>query len=41
MRYDLFELTTAGMTPAQRAWRVAFLLATIAVCLLDLFVWRP
>lgn len=41
MKYDLFELTTAGMTPAQRGWRVVFLLAVIAVCALDLFVWRP
>lgn len=41
MKYDPFEFTTEGMTFAQRAWRVAFLLATITVCLLDLFVWRP
>lgn len=41
MRYDLFEFTTPGMPLTQRAWRVAFLLAVIAVCALDLFVWRP
>ena len=41
MRYDIFEFTTAGMTPAQRAWRVAFLLALIVVLVLDLTYWRP
>ena len=41
MRYDIFEITTAGMTFGQRAWRVIFLLACIAVAALDLFVWRP
>jgi hypothetical protein len=40
MRYDIFELH-GDMTPGQRAWRVVFLLALIAVLLLDLFVWRP
>jgi hypothetical protein len=40
MRYDIFELH-GDMTTGQRAWRVAFLLALIAVLLLDLFVWRP
>lgn len=41
MRHDIFEFTTEGMTFIERAWRVAFLLAVIAVCALDLFVWRP
>jgi hypothetical protein len=41
MRYDIFDFTTEGMTLAQRAWRVAFLLALVAVLVLDLFVWRP
>jgi hypothetical protein len=41
MKHDIFEFTTEGMTPAQRAWRVLFLLACIAVAALDLFVWRP
>ncbi len=41
MKYDLFEITTEGMTWGQRTWRVALLLAIIAVCLLDLLVWRP
>jgi hypothetical protein len=41
MTYDLFDVTSPGMTLAQRAWRVAFLLACIAVLVFDLFVWRP
>jgi hypothetical protein len=41
MKYDLFDFTTEGMTLAQRAWRVALLLACIAVLVLDLYVWRP
>lgn len=41
MKHDIFEFTTPGMTWSQRAWRIAFLLALIAVCALDLFVWRP
>jgi hypothetical protein len=41
MKYDPFEFTTEGMTLAQRAWRVLFLLACIAVAALDLFIWRP
>ena len=39
MRNDLFDY--AGLTPGQRAWRIAVLLALIAVLMLDLFVWRP
>lgn len=41
MKYEPFEFTTEGMTLWQRAWRVAFLLALIAVCAMDVFVWRP
>lgn len=41
MRYDLFEFSIDGMTYGQRAVRVLFLLAVIAVCALDLFIWRP
>jgi hypothetical protein len=41
MKYDLFEFNAAGMRWQDRAVRVAFLLAVIAVCALDLFVWRP
>lgn len=41
MKHDIFEFTAEGMTPRQRATRVAFLLALIAVLVLDLFVWRP
>ena len=40
MKYDLMEFDPR-MTFGQRAWRVAFLLGCIAVCALDLFVWRP
>lgn len=41
MRHDIFEFNAEGMTFADRAWRVLFLAACIAVALLDLFVWRP
>jgi hypothetical protein len=41
MKHDAFDFTAEGMTTAQRAWRVAFLLALITVLVLDLFVWRP
>jgi predicted small integral membrane protein len=41
MRYDVFDFIAPDMTWMQRAWRVLFLLACIAVALLDLFVWRP
>lgn len=41
MKHDLFEFNAEGMTFGDRAWRVLFLLACIAVCSLDLWVWRP
>lgn len=41
MKHDIFEFTTAGMTPVERGVRIVFLLAIIVVCGLDLFVWRP
>lgn len=41
MRHDIFEFNALKMNWAQRAWRVAFLLACIGVLLMDLFVWRP
>lgn len=41
MKHDLFDFFAQDMTWAQRAWRVAFLLAAIAVVLMDLLVWRP
>lgn len=41
MRHDIFEFCTAGMTRSERAVRIIFLLVCIAVCALDLFVWRP
>lgn len=41
MKHDLFEFNMAGMTMAQRVWRIALLLACIAVCILDVFFWRP
>lgn len=40
MKHDLFDFG-AGMTHGQRAWRIALLIAVIAVLLADLFVWRP
>lgn len=41
MKHDIFEFSAVDMTPSQRAWRIALLLACIAVLALDLFVWRP
>lgn len=41
MKHDIFDFNAEGMTFADRAWRVAFLLSCAAVSLLDLFVWRP
>lgn len=41
MNHDLFDFYAVNMTTAQRAWRVAFLLALIATLLMDLLVWRP
>lgn len=41
MRHDLFDFTSPGMTVGQRAWRVALVLALLAVLGLDLLVWRP
>jgi hypothetical protein len=40
MKHDIFEFNGEGMTAGQRAWRILFLLACIAVIVLDLFVWR-
>lgn len=40
MKHDIFEFNAEGMTFADRAWRVAFLLACVTVTLLDVFVWR-
>lgn len=41
MKYDIFEFFAPGMTPWQRLWRVAFLLVSVAVLALDLYIWRP
>jgi hypothetical protein len=41
MKHDLFEFFAPGMTWAQRAWRVAALVAVVVVLLADVFVWRP
>jgi len=41
MKYDLFDFWATGMTRAQRAWRIALLIALVIVLCLDLFVWRP
>jgi hypothetical protein len=40
MRHDIFEFCARDMTPGQRASRVVFLLALVAVLALDLFIWR-
>ena len=40
MKHDIFDLNP-HMTFLERAWRVAFLLASVAVLLLDLYYWRP
>lgn len=40
MRHDLFDFC-ADMSAFSRGWRIALLLVLIAVCLLDLFYWRP
>ena len=41
MKHDLFEFSMATMTWRDRAWRVVFLLALIAVLAYDLFIGRP
>ena len=41
MKHDLFEFNMTDMTWADRAWRIALLLALIAVLAYDLFVGRP
>ena len=40
MRHDIFDFNP-HMTRAQRAWRIALLIASIAVVCADLFYWRP
>jgi hypothetical protein len=40
MKHDLFDFNP-NMTRAQRAWRIALLIAFIVVLCLDLFYWRP
>lgn len=40
MKHDLFDFNP-NMTTGERAWRIALLLALIAVLLLDLLLWRP
>jgi hypothetical protein len=40
MKHDIFEFNAEGMTFADRAWRVAFLLSCIGVTAMDLFFWR-
>lgn len=40
MKYDIFDFAADGMTVGQRAWRIGFLLACVAVTAMDLFVWR-
>ena len=41
MKHDIFEFNMTTMTPAERFFRVLFLLAVIGVLALDVFVWRP
>jgi hypothetical protein len=40
MRHDIFEFCALDMTRGQRLARVVFLLALVAVLVLDLFIWR-
>jgi len=40
MKHDPFEFSTKGMTFADKAWRVLFLVSIIAVLIADLFYWR-
>lgn len=41
MKHDLFEFNAEGMTWADRAWRIVFLLSIIGACAYDLLVGRP
>ncbi len=41
MKHDIFEFNLTTMTRGERAWRVLFLLALIAVLAYDVFVGRP
>lgn len=41
MKHDPFEFDATDMTRGQRLWRIAFLLACIAVLVLDLTYWKP
>jgi hypothetical protein len=40
MKHDILDFNPS-MTTSQRVWRAVFLLALIAVLMMDLFVWRP
>ncbi len=41
MKHDIFEFNLTTMTRGERAWRIALLLALIAVLAYDVFVGRP
>ena len=41
MKHDLFEFNMDRMTWGDRAVRVIFLSALIAILVADLFYWRP
>jgi hypothetical protein len=41
MKHDILDFNAVDMTTPQRVWRAVFLLALIAVLMMDLFVWRP
>jgi hypothetical protein len=41
MKHDPFEFNAKGMTVADKAWRVLFLVSIIAVLIADFLYWRP
>jgi hypothetical protein len=41
MKHDPFDFFASGMTHAQRAWRIALLIALVIVLGLDIYFWRP
>ena len=41
MKHDPFESRSLEMTWWDKAWRVVFLAAIIAVLFADIFYWRP
>jgi hypothetical protein len=41
MKHDPFDFSSHDMTPWDRTWRVLFLLAIVAIALMNLYVWQP